>query len=338
VNRATALLLLLTLLAELAGLADGCGPPPRRGLYTALKFTYYEGMLEPHAPQLLADRFDVVYPELGVFDPVRRGFTDFIRSFQVVLGGDEAGNGPLTAALATLPLRLQKTFGPQVRRVAWIYLNRQPRPDDGPGGELSAVARRSPTFELRDPVHRRALIDAVRLLEQLGFEGVQLDLEPFPEEDVPAMIGLLEALDTATGPGFIRSVFTPKYVRPGLREVHPGFVWHTVAPFKALAARCDQLVIPLYDYGAMGRDDAAYRARVGEVAADLLPVLEPRERVWLGLPAYHVTAQHGSSETMAHVRTALEEAGRMPAGLAVFEFTGEAGDYLPAAGGAPAAR
>lgn len=193
----------------------------------------------------------------------------------------------------------------------------------------SATEKPVPQFDPHDPSQIEALVDTTRHLKQYGFDGVQLDLEPFYMEDVPAVVTLLEALRDALGDGFIRAVFTPKYTRQGHRQAHPGFVWHTRQPFQTLLEHCERLIIPLYDYGALALDASAYDERVREVSDDLLTRLRPAERVWLALPAYRNTSQHGPYETTFAAVGALRAKGRSPGGVAVFVYTGEPEDFQP---------
>jgi len=238
---------------------------------------------------------------------------------------------PLAMALETLPGRVRSLFGENTEIMAWIFLANVSGFSAQQGSGADENHQSIPLFDLSNPEHRRALSEALKFLKESGFNGVHLDLEPFPSSDVGGMIQLLEDVQDALGPGFRRSVFAPKYVpSPPEGSIHPGYVWTKRRPYSRLARHCEQLVVPLYDYGELAQNPRMYRRRVLEASKGLMKPFGPRRRIWFALPSFHLTQQHGSAETASNAISALNQGRCQPNGLLFFVYTGEADDYQPA--------
>jgi len=327
------LLMILVLWAPLWLAPEGCREIIPRGLYTSLRFTYYSESFAQLAEQLNRIHLDIVYPELGVFDPEAQTFTDFRRTFAVpatTFGVADGPNAPMAAHLKRLPHRLEQTFGSRTRHVAWIFLNRMPRERDGLAGRTMGPAAMGPQFDLKNAHHMRGLVEAARALQRWGFDGIQLDLEPFPAGDVLAMSRLLEGIRAATGKHFILSLFVPKFLPNGPSSTHPGFVWRQSTPYELLLPHCNQLVMPVYDFGPDATTTAGYRRLVRKVAEQTHAQLRPRRKLWFALPAFRLTPQHHAGETLAAAIDVLTQLGRKgPAGVAVFVYTGNQTGFQP---------
>lgn len=319
---------LLLLILGVLGAFIACRPPMPWALYVSLKHAWYGPSLEPLVQAPGKERLQALYVELGVFDPVGQRFTDFQGALDVAPDRLES---PQTQALGALASHIKASIHPDTKTLGWVYLSRRPRPLDGQSGETSQAAASSPPFSLYDPRHRRALVQTLKHVQALGLAGVQLDLEPFPVADVAAMQLLLGELRAGLGATFFLSVFVPKFIPEGRAEgAHPGFVWTSVLPFQALVNLSDQIVVPLYDYGSLAATREAYTARIAEVEHGLLSAIEPRERVWLALPTFRPSSEHGSAEDLMTAARAIRRFVYMPGGVAIFVFTGDERDFVPA--------
>lgn len=341
--------MLSTVLSSIVWLLS-CDHLPDTGVYLSLRYAYFAEPLRGLANTPFGERVQVLLPELGVFDPQLQAFTDFQQTLQVPVKALKGlteqpprreawqaldklpPDAPQAQALRLLelPERVRQDFHRSVPLLAWIYLHRRSEPDDPPGFSNDGIRTRAAPFSLREPTHRIALLEALEPLQRAGFEGAQLDLEPLPPEDVPALCDLLGEIRRRLGSRFVRSVFTPKYAKDnGIRTLHRGFVWTDRQPFQQLAQCADQLMIPLYDFGPLVRSDDDYQVRARDLLLGLWPSLEPRARLWLALPQYHQTAQHGPSERISLLGPVLQQAPVKPSGAAIFVYTGEAGDFDP---------
>ncbi len=321
--------MVLSLAALLAAGACAVRGTQQRGLYTSMGYTYYSSPFQEQAA-LRGDAHDVVFPELGVFDPAGSTFSDFAETLVVPIGATGGRNDPHAEALATLPERCRNTFGVQVSVVGWIFLERS-EGEGGSGNARGDTPRAGARgFDPANPAHRSALVSAAVRLQSLGFDGIQVDMEPFPVADVPHVVHLLEEIRSAAGKGFVLSLFCPKYARGvSAQSSHPGYTWQTHRPYRTLARHCDQLVIPLYDYGRLADTEADYRARVEEVVRDVLPRGRLAGRYWLALPAYRHTPDHPPAETAATAMDVMAHLDRRPGGVVLFVHTGDPVDYIP---------
>ncbi len=315
-------LLLAVTLGALQACAHEVGP--RHGLYMSMRYTYYAA-LPRDAGALREEAHEMVLPELGVFDPRTVTFTDFAGTVRVPVGPNAPRDDRKHEALADLPRRCRTVFGEQVRVLAWIFLSRTGPERTGSPRADTAI----PVFDPADPRHRAALVTAVQHLHGLGFDGVQLDLEPFPVADVAHVVDLLEEIREATGPEFARSVFCPKYVPTTDARLHPGFTWSSPRAYRRLARHGEQVVIPLYDFGAIADTEEAYRTLVLEAVRVLPHRIRAARKYWLALPTYRHTAQHPPTEEAATALALIAHMRPRPGGVLFFVHTGEPLDYVP---------
>jgi hypothetical protein len=156
---------------------------------------------------------------------------------------------------------------PATKSIAWIYAG------NGAGeGEVN----------LADPKVRAAMVkEAVWLVQECGFVGVQWDYEICPDGD-PSFLRLLEETRLALPKETFLGVCAPvAYPWPVTR-----FGW-SEGYFGEVAKRCDQIAVMTYDTGML-----APRAYVGLVKSSTERITEavanadPNCRVLVGLPAY----------------------------------------------------
>ena len=158
---------------------------------------------------------------------------------------------------------------------------------------------------------------------------MQLDLEPFLPSDVPFLVDLLRAIRLEVGPDFMRAVFCPKYVRDPSPPFNPGYVWRRARPYARLLRESEQVLIPLYDYGHLVADATQDAARVKQVVRRFSRRSRGAQMVWLVLPSYRVTPNHGPEENLSNALEAIREAGASTRGAVIFVFTGDEKDFRP---------
>lgn len=321
-----AMVLLLVLGAPLLPLLlNGCTHTIPTGLYLSLRHAYFPVRLDDLQEAAQEWPLKTAYLELGVFDPEAQVFRDFARTFEVSLT-HTALEGPVDA-LRAAPARLKRELPHHPDVLAWIYLHHADSVSISPPLETTAGGvplSTTPAFSLQNSAHRQALADAVVALKQMGFQGVHLDLEPFPKADAASFCTLIDQLRSRTKNRFVYSVFTPKYLRNVEKDrINPGYVWQDVAPFQQLELCADQLMVPLYDYGDLVKTPEQYRRRVAEARNLLLPSLKRPRQLWFALPAFRNTLEHGPAETLESALQVLTGPGDPVGGISFFLYTGE---------------
>lgn len=176
---------------------------------------------------------------------------------------------------------------PGVRVVAWIY----------------AENKRGQFYvDVADPkIRQRMVEEAVWLVRECGFDGVQWDYEVIRKND-PLLLKLLEETRAALPEGTFLSVCTPPwYPRPVV-----WFYGWDEAYFARVAARCDQMAVMGYDTGM-----PLPRLYVWLMRKQVIHVTRaaargnPDCRVLLGVPTYdNRTASHYPS--VENLRMALK--------------------------------
>ncbi|MGV9778433.1 hypothetical protein [Streptosporangium sp. NPDC003464] len=198
---------------------------------------------------------------------------------------------------------------PKVRVSAWL------------GQKVDGV------LDLDDPASRQRVLDGVRHVMELGFDGVHYNFEPIGSGDTD-FLDLLTRTRPIVGDGLL-STSTPQIepfplTRPAVRAVIGHDKYWSPDYFREVAARTDQVAVMTYDsflpsellYGG-------HVVRQGTLALDLVP---PEKTLLLGAPAYH---DHGVSwsDAAESVATAAEGArlaltshgrGRERFGLALY--------------------
>lgn len=312
---------LVLLLVLLGGLA--CQSPSTHGLYLSMRHTYYEPALAPLERWSVRRRLDTLYPELGIVEPETGVLRDQGGTVQVALLSEQSS--PLLQRLKNLPQAHQARFHQNIQVVPWLFVE-----------GMDPKRTRPLELDFYDPLQRQKLLEVIRQLHLLGFSGVHLDVEPLLSAQVPALCSFLEDVRQQTSPQFRRSLFTPKLLPPSLggevrhpEQVHPGFMWDSLALFEELAQCSDELVVPLYDYGSLVQTPDQYQRWVRETAQALRYLPTYTTRIKLALPAYRLTAQHSAAERAALALPLLQNKELAPAGVVYFQFTGEKTDWWP---------
>ncbi len=155
----------------------------------------------------------------------------------------------------------------------------------------------------RTEVRQRLAGSAGQLLD-LGFDGINLDLEPVHSGD-PGYLDVLDRIAALTrARGRVLSVAVPQLdPLPPLRELagwltgHPK--WWSPGYLAQVARRVDQVDVMAYDTALPLRSlFAGYVAQQVELACSVVP---PQVDLLIGLPAYHSNnpGHHAAAETVA---------------------------------------
>ncbi len=164
---------------------------------------------------------------------------------------------PESARRLTLALHRQ---APNVKLLAWVYA--------GNSSGRGAV-------DLSRPVVRQAMVaEAVWLVKDCGFDGIQWDYEICPSGDTD-FLALLRETRAALPPGALLSAAVPLWLPSPLNR----YGW-TEGDFRAAARLCDQVAVMCYDSG----------------------LYSPRGYVWLvHQQVVHVTSAVASSHSQCRV-------------------------------------
>ncbi|MEZ0067404.1 hypothetical protein ABIA32_003417 [Streptacidiphilus sp. MAP12-20] len=210
--------------------------------------------------------------------------------------GPTRDDGSLDASLhprATWAIATFHRLAPGVRVQAWLG---------------DRVASEGPTgLDLSRSTTRTNLAAASAALLGLGFDGINLDLEPVHSGDAD-YLDVLDRVHALTGArGRILSTAVPQTdILPPLRAVagaltgHPK--WWAQSYLEQVARRVDQIDVMAYDSGMPTTSlFSGYIAQQTELALAAAP---PTVDVLIGLPAYHEDnlGHHAAAET---VRAAL---------------------------------
>lgn len=207
---------------------------------------------------------------------------------------------------------------PETKAVAWLYVP-------------SNFGREG--VDLSDSTSRKNLVESCRwLVEDCGFDGVQIDYEFFPNDDKEFPF-LLEDVRKAVGPLSLISVATPMW--------YPGALWGwDDNHFTSVAEHCDQIAV-------MGYDSWLYSPRLysGLMSQQAVQVTRAVSRarnkctVLLGIPVYdtdsgtpaHLTFAENIVSALKGVREGLSDPGAVPSvfeGVAPFaEYTMEEDEW-----------
>jgi Glycosyl hydrolases family 18. len=202
---------------------------------------------------------------------------------------------------------------PQMKVIAWVYV---PSPVFNRDG-----------VDLADPQVRNNLVsEAVWLINDCGFDGVQWDYEVFPnnEKNFPA---LLDETRAAIGPDKFLSVATPMLHEEKL------YCWDE-AHFTDIAEHCDQIAIMCYD--SFLYYPRAYVQLVSKQACRVSAAVNRagnhRCKLLLGIPVYdtdkgtpgHLTIAENITNALKGVREGLALPEAVPA---VFEGVAPFAEY-----------
>lgn len=269
-----------------------------------------------------------------------KGDADVTALFRA-LGGAGTGHGVRDLYLHVGPTADDGTLDPTLRPRADWALTALRRP----GVRLQAwlgdvVDSEGPTgLDLsRAPVRQR-LADSAEQLLDLGFDGINLDLEPV-HSGAPGYLDVLDRIGALTrARGRVLSVAVPQVdPLPPLRQLagwltgHPK--WWSAGYLAQVARRVDQVAVMAYDTALPLRSlFAGYVAQQVELAGAALP---PQVDLLIGLPAYHSNnpGHHAAAETVAAaihgVRLGLSAAPRPGGryGVALYaDFSATAADW-----------
>lgn len=156
---------------------------------------------------------------------------------------------------------------PGVKLIAWIY-----------AGNAQGLGH----VDLKNAMVRRTMVQqAVWLVNDCGFDGVQWDYEICPNGDT-GFLALLRETRAALGPGRMISVATSLWLP------HPLERWGWSDDYyRRVAAQCDLIAVMCYDsacYGSRGYA-ALVHQQVVHVTQDVAQS-NPRCRVLIGVPTY----------------------------------------------------
>ncbi|MCW3052204.1 MAG: hypothetical protein JWN14_1374, partial [Chthonomonadales bacterium] len=207
---------------------------------------------------------------------------------------------------------------PGVKLIAWVYVSY--------GGTKSDVP-------LADVKTRQAMIaEAIWLVRDCGFDGVQWDVEPIADGDA-GFLALMRETKVALPPGTLLSTATPMWAPAALQQTG----WSD-AYFAQVAATCDQMAVMCYDSGYLTPRSYVWLVRQQAIhVTHAAGQGNPKCRVLLGVPTYgkgffsHNT--HAETLTMAlrGVREGLADPGAdisVFAGIAPFaEYTTSVQDW-----------
>lgn len=122
-----------------------------------------------------------------------------------------------------------KEEAPSVVRLAWVYIGN---------------SRGEGEVDLADPAVRREIVrEAVWLVRDCGFDGIQWDYEICGDGDKP-FLALLDETRSALPPAAMISVCSPVWAWSPICSL--GFGWSD-AYFTQVASRCDQICVMAYD-------------------------------------------------------------------------------------------
>jgi hypothetical protein len=165
-------------------------------------------------------------------------------------------------------LAVLREEAPSVKALAWVYAGNR-----GAGGV---------TIRLADPSVRRAMVEeAVWLVTECGFDGIQWDYEVCRDGDA-GFLALLRETRSALSAGALLSVATPVWSPvPRLNGWSEDY-------FGEVAENCDQIAVMCYDTGVFWPRGYVWLVR-GQAARVTRAVAgaNPECQVLLGLPTYH---------------------------------------------------
>lgn len=161
---------------------------------------------------------------------------------------------------------------PSVKVIAWVYV----------GNSRAAIGKLGQVDLQRAEVRKRMVAEALWLVNECGFDGVQWDYEVCSDGD-SGFLSLMRETRAALPEGKWLSTATPMWVPPRFRE----WGW-SEGYFSRVAATCDDVAVMCYDsacylpraYVWLVRQQAVYVTRA--VARG-----NPRCRVLFGVPTYH---------------------------------------------------
>ena len=204
---------------------------------------------------------------------------------------------------------------PGVKSIAWAYVSYGPSKDDVP---LTNAATR-----------KTMIAEALWLMGDCGFDGVQWDVEPCADGDA-GFLALMRETKAALPPDKLLSTATPMWAPAVLQQTG----W-SESYFTQVAATCDQMAVMCYDSGYLTPRTYVWLVRQQAIhVTHAAGQGNPKCRVLLGVPTYgrgfFSHNPHAENLTMAlrGVRAGLADPG---ADLSVFAGIAPFADYTTSA-------
>jgi spore germination protein YaaH len=202
-----------------------------------------------------------------------------------------------------------------VKLIAWAYVSYGSSKSDVP---------------LTDPKTRRAMIaEALWLVHDCGFDGVQWDVEPCADGDA-GFLALMRETRAALPPDKLLSTATPMWAPAVLQQTG----W-SEAYFAQVAATCDQMAVMCYDSGYLTPRSYVWLVRQQAIhVTHAAGQGNPQCRVLLGVPTYgagffsHNPRAENLTMALRGVREGLADPG---ADLSVFAGIAPFADYTTSA-------
>ena len=207
---------------------------------------------------------------------------------------------------------------PDVKIIAWVYVSDTP-------------PERAVHLEKVD-MRRTLVTEALWLVRDCGFDGVQWDVEPC-QDGANSFLALMRETKAALPPGKLLSTATSMWLPAGLRR----YGWSD-AYFARVAATCDLIAVMCYDSGVYF--PRAYVGLVHQQAVHVTRAVKQGNakcRVLLGVPTYGegLPSHNPKAETLAMalrgVREGLADPAADPsvfAGVSLFaDYTTTAQDW-----------
>lgn len=164
-------------------------------------------------------------------------------------------------------LRVAKNFEPEIEYQAWL-------------GQV-----RSKIYLEQEAVRQNVAQTAVKMVEEVGFDGIHFDVEPIWDEDmefVDVLKRTREALPEAKI-SVAMAEFIPKLLINLTDERKEWENYNTEVNYKNVAEYADQIVVMVYDTGL--KRESFYRFLMREQVIWLTNLLKGRE-LFVGVPAY----------------------------------------------------
>lgn len=177
-------------------------------------------------------------------------------------------------------------LAPGVKRLAWVY---------------AGNTRLDGNIDLMNPsVRKRMVAEAVWLVQDCGFDGVQWDYEICSDGE-PGLLRLLEETRAALPKGALLGAAVPAWLPFPMSS----YGW-SEPYFAEVAKRCDQMALMVYDSGMYMPRSYVWLMR--EQCTRVTPVVaraNPQCRVLLGIPTYTEGAISHNSRS-ENIRMALK--------------------------------
>ncbi|MCW3101099.1 MAG: hypothetical protein JWL77_6717 [Chthonomonadaceae bacterium] len=227
-------------------------------------------------------------------------------------GGKLAFRYPVQARALTAGVHRD---APGVKAIAWMYVSNAGTKDDVPLADAGT--------------RQRMIAEALWLVRDCGFDGVQWDVEPCADGDA-GFLALMRETKAALPPGKLLSTATAMWAPPVLQQTG----W-SEAYFAQVAATCDQMAVMCYDSGYLTPRSYVWLVRQQAIhVTHAAGQGNPQCRVLLGVPTYgpgffsHNPHAESLTNALRGVREGLADPG---ADVSVFVGIAPFADYSSSA-------